>query len=242
MDTRTYVIGICDDDEFYRKRLARAVHLMCEQMQISIKLKTYDSGEAVLAETEDLDILLLDEELTDDGSGLNGRDVRAWMERKNKSALIICITSYEKYMQDSFGANIMGFVTKGRPDEQQRLVGVFRRCVERFEPEIKVAYIEAQRHRIKIVSTDGRENIISCSIETAEKQCKEKKNFVRCQRSYIVNLEYVGQVVGNFDKFIMKDGIEISISRSNDRKQAVKSAYLSYKERKMFDLFGAERA
>ena len=110
--------------------------------------------------------------------------------------------------------------------------------MEKLNSQIKVAYIEARKHKICIVSVDGTETIVSCSIDTAEEKCREKKNFVRCQRSYIVNLEAVSQIVGNFDKLIMKDGTEISVSRSRETKQAMRSAYLSIEERRIFDLFG----
>ncbi|SCJ97380.1 Response regulator of the LytR/AlgR family [uncultured Eubacterium sp.] len=181
MESRKYLIGVCDDDEWYRNRISRAVKLICQQMDILYELRTYDSGEA---------------------------------------------------------AGVMGFVTKGSGDETQRLISIFQRCIERLNPEVKLAYIEARRHQICIVSADGIEEVIACGIDMAEEKCREKKNFVRCQRSYIVNLEYVDKVIGNFDQFIMKDGTAISISRSKERKQAVKSAYASYKERQISDLFG----
>ncbi len=239
MENRKYLIGVCDDDERYRNRISRAVELICQQMDVMYELRTYDSGEAVLTEEDGLDILFLDELLADGKEHkLNGKDVRARLEVQRREPLIICITSYDKGMQDSFGAGVMGFVTKGSEDETQRLISIFRRCIERLNPEVKLAYIEARRHQIRIVSTDGTEEIIAAGIDTAEDKCKEKKNFVRCQRSYIVNLEFVDKVIGNFDQFIMKDGIAISISRSKERKQAVKSAYASYKERQISDLFG----
>ena len=239
MESRKYLIGVCDDDEWYRNRISRAVKLICQQMDILYELRTYDSGEAVLSEEDGLDILFLDEELADGKvHKLNGKDVRAHYEMRRQQTLIICITSYDQYMQDSFGAGVMGFVTKGSGDETQRLISIFQRCRERLNPEVKIAYIEARKHQICIVSIDGTKEIFACGIDTAEKQCREKKNFVRCQRSYIVNLEYVDKVIGNFDQFIMKDGTAISISRSKERKQAVKSAYASYKERQISDLFG----
>lgn len=238
MKKHPYLIGICDDDDVYRNRLSRAVRIMCEQMQVLAVIKTYLSGESVLAERDALDILFLDEELAADGHGLNGRDVREWLERGNMRTLIICVTSYEKYMRDSFGANVMGFVTKGSLEESQRIVSAFRRCMEKLAPETKIAYIEAQGHNTRIIYTDGRENVIGCGINMAEEQCKSEKNMVRCQRSYIVNLESVENVIGNFDKFVLKDGTEISISRS--KKQEMKSAYLQFKEQRMMNLFGDE--
>lgn len=239
MENRNYLIGVCDDDKLYQDRITHAVKLICQQMGIQYELRTYDSGEAVLTEEERLDILFLDEELADGKERrLNGKDVRAHFEGQRRQTLIICITSYDRYMQDSFGAGIMGFVTKGSEDETQRLTSIFRRCIEHLNPEVKLAYIEARRHQICIVSADGTEDIIACGIDTAEEKCKEKKNLVRCQRSYIVNLEFVDKVIGNFDQFIMRDGTEISISRSKEMKQAVKSAYATYKERQISDLFG----
>lgn len=239
MESRNYLIGVCDDDEWYRNRISRVVQLICQQMDILYELRTYGSGEAVLSEADSLEILLLDEELADGKERrLNGKDVREYFETRRRQTLIICITSYDKYMQDSFGADVMGFITKGGDDETQRLISIFQRCIERLNPEVKLAYIEARRHRIRIVSSDGREKIIACGIDMAEDKCEEKKNFVRCQRSYIVNLEYVDKVIGNFDQFIMKDGTAISISRSKDMKQVVKSAYAAYKERQISDLFG----
>lgn len=239
MESRKYLIGICDDDEWYRNRISHAVNLICQQTDILYELRTYDSGESVISEENSLDILFLDEELADGKERrLNGKDVRTYLETQRLQTLIICITSYDKYMQNSFGAGVMGFITKGSDDETQSLISTFQRCIERLNPEVKLAYIEARRHQICIVSADGTKEIIACSINTAEVKCKEQKNFVRCQRSYIVNLEYVDKVIGNFDQFIMKDGTAISISRTKERKRAVKRAYALHKERQVSDLFG----
>ena len=239
MKGKTYIIGICDDDEFYRKRIVNAVRLLCYKFQVLAELKIYASGEELLEAEENLDILFLDEELSDDKTQiLNGADVRRNFEKTNRKTLIICITSYDEYMQDAFGMYVVGFVIKYKKDEQKRLAEVFQRCMEKLSAEVQLAYIEVQGHYIHFINADGSEYKLRCSIDTIEMQYKEKKNFVRCHRSYIINLHYVEKVIGNFDKFILKNGLEVSISRS--KKEKIKDVYLEFKERQMMELFGDE--
>ncbi len=60
---------------------------------------------------ENLDILFLDEELSNDKTRfLNGADARCNFEKANRKTLIICITSHDEYMQDAFGMYVVGFV------------------------------------------------------------------------------------------------------------------------------------
>lgn len=239
MQERAFIIGVCDDDELYRKRITNAVRLLCFKFQILAELRTYHSGEELLEEKENLDILFLDEQLSDDKTRfLNGADVRHNFEKESRKTLIICVTSHDEYMQDAFGMYVVGFVIKYKRDEQKRLAEAFQRCMEKLSSEVQLAYIEVQGHYTHYINTDGSEYKLRCSIDTIEMQCKEKKNLVRCHRSYIINLYYVEKVVGNFDKFILKNGLEVSISRS--KKEKIKDVYLEFKERLMMDLFGDE--
>lgn len=75
---RRYLIGVCDDDQLYRRKLSTAISLMCQKMGVLYEVKLYHSAEAVLEEESLPDILFLDEELADQKERrLNGRDVRA---------------------------------------------------------------------------------------------------------------------------------------------------------------------
>lgn len=237
MNKRNYVIGIIDDHSMDRKRITECVHLICKNLDLSAEILAFDSAEAVLKTNACFDILFLDEELADGKEKkLNGHELKEILKYRDASCLIIYISSHREYVDTSFGTNVMGFVTKGGENEASQMMRCFVNCLKELDHTQNVMYLESQDHHLKIVYAAGYEEVLRGTMDMAEEKLKASKQFVRCQRSYIVNLDYVETVEGNFDRLVMKNGTVISVSRR--KKDAVKRKYMGTRMKRMEQILG----
>ena len=82
-------------------------------------------------------------------------------------------------------------------------------------------YIAALGHST-VLSAGGRTYDLSVSISEVEKTLGD--GFLRCHRSYIVNLKHVRAVSG--DRLTLDDGTKIPVARS--MKKTVAEAFIQY--------------
>ena len=237
MDKQKYVIGIIDDHLADRKRITESVGLMCKNLDLSAEILSFDSAEAVLQSNLCFDVLFLDEELADGrNKKLNGHELKEILRHRNTGCMVIYISSHREYVDTSFGTNVMGFVIKGSENEASQLMRCFVNCLKELDDTQNVIYLESQDHHLKIVYAAGYEKVMRCTMDRAEEKLKTSRQFVRCQRSYIVNLDYVEAVEGNFERFIMKNGAVISVSRG--KKDIVKRKYMDARMKRMEQILG----
>lgn len=76
---------------------------------------SFESGEALLADTGSKDIVFLDIEM----AGLNGIYVGKALKEQNKNTIIFIITSYVEYLDDAMRFHVFRYLTK--PLNPQRL-------------------------------------------------------------------------------------------------------------------------
>lgn len=234
-----FVVGICDDDSAYRDYFVDLVRRIGTEESRKIKIVAFSSGEEAVNFCGDLDILFLDEELADgEERKLNGCQVREIFAQRCSKTFIICITSYTQYMQSSFGHNVMGFITKGSDDEGNQVAELLIRCIDTIETQSNVAYIESYKHELEIHLFNGDHYTMRGSIESLCKGKTDSEIFVRCHKSYVVNLNYVSAMKGNFKSFIINNNQEIPIGRT--KREETKSKYNRLKEYKAGLLFGRE--
>lgn len=237
MDSNQYYIGICDDDELFRRKILSEAKQICEKQNIPAEFVLFASGEEVISTEKRLDLLLLDEEIADGKQHLlNGSDVRRKLESRFSKTYIICVTSYNKYMQDAFGQNVIGFVNKRELGQSNRLEDLIVRCASLLQGTSKIAYIESKRNDLEVHFYDGSVKTVRGSLEAITKEIQQYKIYVRCHRSYIVNLNYVKAIVGNFTDFKLLDGTLIPISRG--QRLEVQKKYDQFIDQKVSMLFG----
>lgn len=115
-------------------------------------------------------------------------------------------------------------ILKNRMDQKNcavkaRINGIWVRI-----PLDKVMFVESSGHNVIFRMEDGTQVKVISTLRDYFPVLNISKNFLRCHKSYVINLDYVekiGQV-----SFTMKDGEQINISRQY--KQACKSYYINY--------------
>ena len=228
-------IAICDDDRVIREQLAGMIR---ERYGDRHELVLY-SGCAELTGGGALtgcDLLFVDIELGD-GSGIDA--VRQVIE--NGKPAPVFITSYIfQYAEDIFvGLSPYGYV--GKPLKADRvcyLIDKMQREMDEAERYLVVTRggvtMGLRMADITVVESDRRQALIRCRgelVDVYEKldeiESRVDGRFVRCHKSFLVNLEYVARLEN--EKLVLSDGTEAPVSRANA--DETRRKYFAYKGR-----------
>lgn len=224
MDYRAAIIDDRNADAEYVESILKD---WMKKRQLNIWIERFCSAESFLFQYEDhkdWDILLLDIEM----KGMDGVALAKLIREENKRAQIIFITGFPDFMSEGYEVSALHYLMK--PVVKDKLFTVLDRAVEQFGrqekqlvitfdrqtvlvPVHKITYLEAQKQYVVIHTEDQSYRMRVSLGETAEEL---DEYFLKCQRSFIVNLRYVQQI--NHNAVILKDGTEVPISRGMAQK------------------------
>lgn len=194
--------AICDDDIQQGTQLANMVRTTDE----AVVCETYTSGEALVADIragQDFDAVFLDMEMPGIDGIAAGNAIRAIDER----LIIVFVTSHTQYAVASFQCEPLDYLVK--PVETERLCTVLEKIRHRTRKQRttitfeeggayvrlycdEIVYCESSRNYAIIHTKDALYRVRMTSAELEARL--EPGRFVRCHRSYIVNLEEVKKV------------------------------------------------
>ena len=198
-------IAICDDEanvRAYLISLIRAQSCPCEIVE-------YASAGDCLADTQEIDLLFLDIELTTDRSGPDGMALaRKIREQVTEiQPVIIFVTGYERYVFDAFDVGAFQYLLK--PVDEEKFAQVFARAVAQIGtareksgrvltlqsanisksvPLDSICYIESSNHKVELHLKDG---VFACYAKIGELELELQDQFFRIHKGYLVNLSYV---------------------------------------------------
>lgn len=228
-------IAICDDEQVQRDYLSALVKGWADESRKLVSIEVFPSGEAFLFEyhrSRDFDILLLDIEMKQ----LDGVRLAEILRQDNERLQIVFITGHEDYMQAGYDVSALHYLIK--PAREEKLFQVLSKAEKalwRERPSIllpkedgmvrviceDITYIEAFAHNIKVTTKNGA-FMSSTSITAVEAELNPL--FLRCHRSYLVNLGGI-KSLKKFEAEL-DGGERIPISRRLYQK--VNQAYLAY--------------
>ncbi len=232
-------ISLCDDNAQERAYIKSLVLDWASQSGAVVSVREYPSAEALLFSYPDSppDILLLDIEMP----GMNGIELAKKLRAQAETAQIVFITGYPDFISEGYDVSALHYLLK--PVSSDKLFEVLDRAYkavcEGMPPETVVfragtetlrfklsdiEYIAALGHSTVLLS-GGRTYDLSVPISEAEAALGE--GFIRCHRSYIVNLKYVSAVSG--DSLTMDSGAKTPVARA--ARKNVTEAFIHYYRR-----------
>lgn len=219
-------IAICEDELFWRTQLENMVRRWARERKAELSLSCFLNGESfwfAFLQEKDWDILLLDIEL---GRG-NGMELAERVRQENEDVTIIFTTGYADYMARGYDVGAMQYLLK--PVEEYRLSA----CLDRVElkrrreekklifttaDQVKLSiapsriwYMEAIGHNCRM-DTQKECYELRLSITAALEALHKEPGFMRCHRSYLVNLKYVREI--RRTGITLDDGRRLPVSRS----------------------------
>lgn len=211
-------IALCDDEGLQIQNLRRLIGQWSKDKPFAVELAEYESAEQFLFDYSDnpCDLLLLDVEMR----GINGVELAKRLRAGGDMLPILFITGYSEYMSEGYDVEALHYLLK--PVDEKKLFAVLDRYALRREKtreiivevsdktmhvaEDSVVYIEAFGRKTQVHLSD--KTVLDCNMSLG---VFEEFGFVRCHRSYLVNLRYVGGI--SRTEVLLDGGGEIPLSR-----------------------------
>ena len=196
-----------------------------EEKPTDILIELFTEGDSLMAAhtSNPFDIILLDVVMP----LLNGMEVATEIRKFDKSVKIVFLTSSSEYAVDSYSVNANNYLLK--PIEPSKLfycLGVLYKDIMEHAKYITVKsvtamhrialrnieHIEAQGKRVLFVLCDGTTVESTNPFYFYEEQLLQEEGFLKCHRSYIVNIYKISTYTQK--EIRMQSGLRIPISRS----------------------------
>ncbi len=236
-------IAICDDDAEFCSNTAKCVRSFFSDVETDCIIRSFNDVSALddsIKSGTEYDLLLLDIFFDDE----NGMSYAKEFRRNNQNTDIIFITTAKEYAIESFDVDPIYYILKplGSDKLEEALNRYMKKhmmdnvCFTSSNGLIKVKlneilYFEIYGHRIAIHKSNGTEVVLHGTLSEIENQLP-RAPFVRPHRSYLVNMNYITEIL-RFD-ILLSNGEVIPISKSQFNR--VQLRFLEFLDKK--DIFG----
>lgn len=220
---------LCDDEPLFLSSIRDKIIAWSEKTghSKSIMIHSYTSSEEMLDAFQHgmiADALFLDIQIPGE---LNGLAVAKEIYKNDENIPIVFITSYGEYAEEGYYVNALRYLRK--PVSQSIVFECMDMIWRRWElsrtecllvdlptqlirlPTKSILYLEVSGHYCIIYTTDHcSKYTIKKTLDDLQKKLPEQ-TFVRCHRSYVVNLMYIRYIAHGF--ISMANGVQIPIGR-----------------------------
>ena len=215
-----YRIAVCDDSEQDRRDIYNIAAEAFDRLNITAELVLFDGAGALLdalsRESAQYDLFLLDV-LMDEKNGI---ELAELLRQRGNRSHIIFVSVSKDYAIDGYKVSADDYLLKPLTVEsliasvkrlfQEKKVAVFKNLngSVRLVPAEEIRWMEIYGHTIHVHTLNGSFAIR----DTLDNLAKVLPGppFVRCHRSYIINLEHVQEI--NKTRAVLTDGRQLPVS------------------------------
>lgn len=244
-------IAICDDAQVDRQILLSIINQLEESYQIKFIVTLFDCGEKLIAflesSTIQIDLIFLDIYM----NGLNGMETAIRIREKDKEVNIVFATASAGYAIEGYKVGAKGYILKpyNRTDIWKILGEII--CQKRKQRMHKekpfllewnsrvyslhkedIRYIESKGKEVWFYTNCHGKIVIKNTLNNIQENIKDDI-FLRCHRSFIVNLDYVKSIQKY--EFTLYSGENVDIKKREFTH--FKIAYYHYIENKYKNRF-----
>ena len=224
-------IAFCDDDLSVLRELGALMDKYRVERNQNIIYASFNSPLELLTEVERgtrLDIIFLDVLMPAQNGISTAREIRQY----DTSVKIIYLTSSAEYAVDSYSVGAYFYQLKPiwqesfyrlmdsvlsecQKDKESSLILRSRTGITRLDLD-RLQYCEVMGRTLLFHRKDGEALDSIGRLDDLCEQLKDYEQFVRCHRSYLINMEHVEHY--EYDNVVMKDKTRLSISKANRKK------------------------
>lgn len=231
-------IAICEDQAVQVNLLNNKIKKWANDYDIEATINNFTTAESFLFEWEDYDkydIIFLDIKL----GKISGVELSNIIREKNKNVDIVFVTGFFKYALHGYKVGALQYLMK--PIKISDLYFCLNKTQERIsnKNDKYMMILETPKKYIKLncneihycimfspyidIHTSSEKITVRKKISELEREIPSKY-FIRCHRSYIVNLKYVKSITK--DSVVLESGIRIPISRG--RYKDINDTFINY--------------
>jgi len=237
-------VAICDDNVQDAEQVCTLLHEHFEKNGFLGEIQTFRMGEALLEafHAHAFDVVFLDIYM----DGMDGIKTAEKLRKIDPTFALVFITTSVDHALDSFSLGTLGYVVK--PIKREDADRAFAKCRNVFLKNGRFQEVISNRMKLKVplskilyIETYGRETTFRTMDgeikSTAPMPLEELEGslgypFLRCHRSYIVNLNHVETL--QIDNFRMEDGSLVPL-RQRGRGE-LRDAYGNFISNRLFEV------
>lgn len=222
-------VAVCDDETAQQQLMEKYLREWGGQRSILMDTVMFPDGESLLFAWEEdkaFDLLILDIEM----HKINGMALAQEIRRTDEAVPILFVTGYDEYMPQGYEVSAIHYLVK--PVSKEKLFQVLDRLQDNVKrekkflfktgetaislPASKIWYVEACAHKCVLYTEDAhyelRRSITEIEEYLMEDAQKGTSAFMRCHRSYLVNLQHISGIAKN--ELITDNGNRLPVSRN----------------------------
>lgn len=230
-------IAICEDLETDKQALLHMIKKYCNDYNLEIELSTYNNGNDLLSEFSSgkFKLIFLDIYLNKDD--LTGIEIAKQIRIHDQECIIIFMTTSKDHALDAFEVDAMQYLVK--PVDYNKIKHIFDKMQKLFSENMRFIEVPSNGLSIKILLKDiyyievyNKTSLIHTNVDTIKTYTPLSKlwelidgsSFLKCHRSYIVNMFFIDDILEN--DFLLKNGDKIPITKESY--SDIKQAYSDY--------------
>lgn len=213
-------IALVEDDKVYREELMQFLHRYERESGEKFRITTFTDGDEIVdGYCCGFDIILMDIVM----KYMNGMDAAERIREMDSEVVIIFITNTPQYAMKGYMVDALDYVLKPITyfSFSQRIDRALTRMKKRTKKYLSIShkggikkldvsqitYVEVRDHDL-IFHTPEREYLSKGTLTDVE-QALEQQHFFRCNKCYLVNLEFVEGIQNN-DILVAGDLVQVS--------------------------------
>ncbi|MEL1136559.1 LytTR family DNA-binding domain-containing protein [Desulfitobacterium sp. THU1] len=230
-------IAVCDDDLQELDRISSLLDTYLKDTKAGLIYKTFHNATELLStmSISDYDLLLLDILMP----GMTGMEAAHEIRGFDTEVKIVFLTSSPEFAVESYAVKSYDYILK--PVSKDKLFSILDSVIAEEQKPLegltvktqsgltrilfsKLAFVEVMNKKLYFNMADGSVREVSSPLVDIEDQLLSRPEFVKVQRSYIVNLWQVAELGAK--ELITHAGKTVPISRLLYRK--VREAYMKH--------------
>lgn len=219
-------ILVCDDDRLFLDKIGSMIQKCCADIGISVQLTAASRKEELeQADYTAADIAFLDIDMGE----INGLDVARKIRSCNQDVILIFVTNYLEYAPEGFEVQAFRYLLKQNIDE--KLEEYLKEAIELHRanhqivsfkiggesisiPVEDILYVESMKRIITFHMLKGRkEQYQFYATMAAMEEQLEPMGFLRIQKSYLVNMEYIKSL--QCGQAVLSNQVTLNVSKKN---------------------------
>lgn len=228
-------IAVCDDSQCALSYLAQQLKEYCRAVFIPAEIFTYASGDLLLQDftAGRFELIFLDIYM----KGTDGIETARQIRERDAACSLVFVTMSRAHALAGFSVNALHYLLK--PVSFSQLAEVFSRCPALTPAKKQMLQVISDRISLQIPLPSIRYIEVydkACFLHTENQTIKTYMSlddimkqldgdfFIRCHRSYVVNLQAVSRIAA--DDFVLADETHIPIRQAE--KQQIKKRYMNF--------------